>query len=214
MDGGVIVGYLVAYLTGKAKHLADRVVDELLERVYAKLASALRGDPSFRHLEDNPSDDQAQADVTQSLAAAVASNEQLTGELRQLIDELDRRGAQKLIVSAPVHGQVFQQVTAQNGSIVGSIGRDVNIYQDAEAKILTELSNAGRFVKLLTVLGIVSSLTGFGIILYSGFSWHPRLGDPNFGNFPPGIVLGFGLFFAGIVLMIITRMAVLLRRRR
>jgi hypothetical protein len=214
MDGGVIVGYLVAYLTGKAKQLADKAVDGLLERLYAKVASTLRGTPSIRNLEDDPSNDQAQADLSEALSTVTKSNEALSAELQQIVDELNRKGAQQLIVSAPVHGQVFQQVTAQQGSIVGSIGRDINIYQHPDSTYLEALSNAGWLVKLIMAAGIGSCLVGLGISVFSFLSWNPSFGDRNFGNFPPGTILGFALFFAGMMLMIIAKMSLLMRRKR
>jgi hypothetical protein len=214
VDVGVVVGYLVAFLSGKAKRLADRAVDDLLERLYGKVASKLRSDPAMRQLEDDPSNDQAQASVVESLSAMAASNEQLTSELRQLVTELDRRGAQQLIISAPVHGQVFQNVTAQHGSIVGSIGRDVHIYQDAHAREAAELRSAGCLTKSLLVVGILLAFSGLGIFLYGFFTWNPRPGDPNFGGVPPAFAVAFGVFFTGFVLIGVSRMILGLRRRR
>lgn len=214
MDVGVVVGYLVAFLAGKAKRLADRAVDDLLERLYGKVASKLRGDPSMRQLEDDPSDDRAQANLVKSLSSLTASNDQLAEDLRRLVVELDRRGAKQLIVSAPVHGQVFQNVTAEHGSIVGSIGRDVNIYQDAHASELAQLRSAGFLIKALVGLGVFFALSGFGVFFYALFTWNPRPGTPQFGQFPPGSVLGFGLIFAGIVLGAVAKMILVFRRRR
>lgn len=210
MDIGVVVAYLVSFLSGKAKSVANRVVDELLEKLYAKVAIKLRGDSSLRRLEDNPSDDQAQADVVKSLSAIAGSNEQLARELSQLLSELDRHGAQKLIVAAPVHGQVFQQVTADHGSIVGSIGRDVNItYQDSRSRELDELRKAGWFSKILIVLGPLMCLAGLGMSVYSFFTVELK---PGVG-FPPMTQLGFGIFFAGLVLIFLSRLSLMLRKK-
>lgn len=213
MDAGLVVGYLVAFLSGKAKKLADKAVDELLERLYGKVASKLRADPAMRELEDDASNDAAQAAVARSLNAVVASNDQLASELQQLVKDLDQRGAQQLIVGAPVHGHIFQNVTAQQGSIVGSIGRDVHIYQDSGSAEISALRNAGCATKTSMILGVLLALAGMGLGIFSVFTWNPQFGSSDFGQFPPGAMLGFGLFFAGFVLIAITKMIVTLRRR-
>lgn len=213
MDFGVAVGYLVAYLSGKAKRLADQAVNDLLERLYAKVALKLRHDPAMQRLEDDPSDDRAQADVVRSLSALAASGDQVVDDLRRLVAELDRREAQKLVVAAPVYGQVFQQVTASQGSIVGSIGRDVNIFQDLEAHALNQLREAALWVKALVALGTCLAFVGLGIFFVTMFTHNPQPGDPDFADMPLGVPLAFGTFFTGLVLAGIASMTVSLRRR-
>jgi len=214
MDAGVIVGYLVAFLSGKAKKFADRAVDGLLEQLYGKVAARLRGDSAMRRLEADPSDDQAQADVVQSLSALAGSNKELAGELRRVVAELDRRGAQKIIVSAPVHGSIFQNVTAREGSVVGNIGRDVNIYQGGQAQGIEALRNAGCLTKTVFVLGMILVFAGFAVFGFTLFTDMPRPGDRNFGSFPPGVMLGGGMFFIGIVLLAFSQVSAALRKRR
>lgn len=216
MDAGVVVGYLVSYLTGKAKDLADQAVDGLLERLYAKVAVRLRDDPAMGRLEQDPADDQAQADLLQSLSQLATANEDAAVELRGLLGELEQAGGQQLLVDAPVHGQVFQQVTASHGSVVGSIGRDVNIYQDPQAHAAQNLRNSPRWVKTFMVLGALLFLVvGPGILVLgvgSVFLGAQQGGPPEF----PVVraALGAGTILLGMALFIIGGFTGELRQRR
>lgn len=159
MDLGVVVGYLVSYLSGKAKEIGDRTIEELLERLYAKIATSLRRHPAVRRLEEDPSDDRAQAELLDVLSKKMASSDSLARELSDLVLQLRNRKAERLIIDAPVDGQVFQEVTASRGSIVGSIGRDVNIYQS--------LDNGGareRVVQSAIKGAVVVGILVFGIM--------------------------------------------------
>ena len=51
MDIGLIVGYLVSYLAGKAKQIGDSALDALLQQLYQKVAGALLQDSSLRKLK-------------------------------------------------------------------------------------------------------------------------------------------------------------------
>lgn len=194
----MVVGYVVSYLSGKGRKLADRAVDQLLERLYSEVAANLPGDPAVHRLEQDPGDDRAQAQLVDSLARATESNEVLAAVLEGLVERLGDHGAAELLIDAPVHGQVFQQVSASHGSVVGSIAGDVTIYHGSSAD--RRWQHAPTSVKVLAGIGMLLAVVGMGIFFVTLFTHDPDFGDPDFGRIPPGVPVAFGVFFTGFVL--------------
>ena len=205
MDIGLIVGYLVSYLAGKAKQIGDSALDALLQQLYQKVAGALLQDSSLRKLKAEPSNESAQAELSEKLAVLVSSNQQLARDLEAVVSELNERGAQQSLVSAPIHGQAFQQVSANQGSIVGNIGGNVNIINSPPFPSL-DIASRARLSRMFRAPGPVGKayMILCGLLVGGGFLTAATTlvfsdARPDVG-FPGTLKVGFFMFFLGVVL--------------
>jgi hypothetical protein len=105
------------------------------------------------------------------------------------------------------------EIEHQQGRI-DNIGRDLNIYADAEARQLEDLKQSGVGIKLMVILAVLLCLAGIATLAIGMFTTNNDLGSPDFGKMPSTVPLGAALFFGGFVLAAISSLIVGLRRRR
>jgi hypothetical protein len=191
MDGGIVVGYVTAWLFRGARQLADSAVESLLDRL-ARLVERRLGHRPIDALEQRPHDAETRNRVGASVAEQARRDPTFARELSQLVAELDRRGARQIInqVNAQVNLQAFD-----HGIVVG---RDYNVVDVPDP---SDLSGAPVWVKLFLALGAAVCVTGLFIFGYTMFTDTPDLSDPSsFGDVPRGIPLAAGVFFAGFLI--------------
>jgi hypothetical protein len=204
VDPGIIVGYLVAKLMGRAGRFADHQVDRLLDRLYGAVWHRLGGDKALQRLVSDPSNDVAQDWARSSIENWARSDYQFREELTRLQRQLQQR-APDLLVYAPGAETVvgINQGYMIHGPVTIHQGpRDPNDWSDATAT-----------VKVLATLGIMLCLAGMGLFGWVFFSDQPGPGEPGFAETPEGFALAGGVFFAGFVLAAIASVAHGMRRR-
>jgi hypothetical protein len=203
VDPGIIVGYLVAKLMGRAQTFADQQVEKLLDRLFNRVRQRVGDDRALDRLARDPRNEVAQEWARSSIEQAAGSDPTFAAELARLQQQLDQR-APDLLVYAPGAGTV---VGINSGYLIQG---PVTIHQGGDA---SDWSDASASVKVLAVLAIVLCLSGIGLFGYVVFSDQPGPGETGFGEMPEGLALAGGIFFAGFVLAAIASMAHGLRRR-
>ncbi len=191
IDGGLIVGYLTAALLRGGRRIADRTVDSLLDRLTDLVADRMGPGPVDR-LRKHPREETVQREVGLTIDGATSVDANFAHELAGLIAELDRHGGRQMI------NEVYAQMNVQAFDHGTAIGRDFNYFNAPDP---TDMSDAPGWVKLCIVLGAVVALTGMFIFGYTFFTFDPDFDDPNFGAFPPGMPIAFGVFFLGFVIL-------------
>ena len=204
IEGGLVVGYLTAALLGAGKRWADRRLDSLLDSLTGLVQEKL-GTRPVDNLRDTPTDPQAQRDLELVIDGAIARDQAFRAEVSRLVRELDQRNGRQLLnqVYANTNMQAFD-----NGMVVG---RDFNYFSAPDP---SDLSGAPGWVKAFLVIGALFAMGGLAIFFITLFTQIPDLGDPDFGQTPPGIPLAFGVFFVGFVLMGIASIGRSLSKRR
>ena len=99
----------------------------------------------------------------------------------------------------------------QSATHLDNIGRDKNTYHYTDDGSYTAITGSGRWI---TGLGTLISLVGFGLVLFtfgSAFLYGSlESGPPDFTFF----VIGFGLFFVGMVIASIGNAISIARSRK
>jgi len=204
IDGGLIVGYLTAALLRGGQRWADRTIDSLLDRLTDAVTRRLGKGPVER-LAQNPRDATVQREVSLTVEGAIAANKALERELARVVAELDKKGGRRIL------NQVYAQMNVQAFDRGIAVGRDFNYFNAPDPG---DLSRAPLWVKVCFVLGAATCVGGLFLTGYNMFAGFPRPGDPNFGGFPPGTALGFGIFFVGFIITGIGSLGRALSRRR
>ena len=204
----VVVGYLTVHLLRGARHVADRTIESLLDRL-AKLVEARLGPGPLDTLAGNPADAATQTQVRRNIEAAARTDPAFAQELDALRAELDQRGGREII------NQVYAQMNVQAFDHGMAAGRDL-IYAPTDFNVPdpSDLSGAPAWVKLFIGLGFLTCVTGLGIFFYTLFTDMPDLNDPDFGETPPGIPLAFGIFFVGFAIVAIGSIGRAMSKRR
>jgi hypothetical protein len=204
VDAGLVVGYLVAKLLGRAARFADAKVDKLLDSLYERVWRKVGGDKALDRLARDPQNDVAQEWAKSSIQQAATADPAFEQELARLQAEL-QRAAPDLLVYAPGAGT---GVGVNSGYLIqGPV--TIHNYGDDD----TDWSDAGTGVKILGVIAVLLCVAGLGLFGYTAFTHDPQFGDPNFGDPPPGIGVAAAVFFAGFVLAIVAGIANAFRRR-
>ena len=193
IDGGIVVGYLTAYLLRGARALADQAFESLLDRLAQVIERRLGARP-LDQLERNPGDQDTQQRVSQTIQGAMQHDPQFSAEVRALAEQLDRMGGRQIInqVYAQTNVQAFgERAIAATGPVT---------ITDVKVPDPTDWSDAPGWVKLFAIVGIILCVVGFLIFGYTLFTDNQSLNDPNFGKMPAGVPLAFGVFFVGFVI--------------
>jgi hypothetical protein len=204
IDGGLIVGYVTAALLRGGKHVADKAVDALLDRLTNVIVDRMGPGPVDR-LRRNPQDEQVQREVGLTIDGATSVDASFAKDLAALVAELDRRGGRQMI------NQVYAQMNVQAFDHGMAAGRDFNYFHAPDP---SDMSDAPGWVKLCVVVGMVLALAGFFIFGYTLFTDTPDLDDPDFGKTPAGIPIAAGVFFLGFIILGIGSMGRAMSKRR
>jgi hypothetical protein len=192
IDGGIVVGYLTAYLLKGGKRLADRTFEALLDRLVDRVQERL-GPRPVSTLERKPGDTANEALVQDEIDEAMRTDPSFAAELTRLIESLERRGGRQFV----------NQVYAQNN--VQVIGRGLAVGGDftyaPPPPDPSDISDAPLWVKAFLVLGTALCLAGLALFGYTLFTHDPEFGDPDFGDTPPGIGRAAVVFFIGFVVV-------------
>jgi hypothetical protein len=191
LDGGLVVGYLTAAALGAGKRWADRRLDSRLDQLTDRVARRIGRGPVDR-LSRDPRDENVRRELGLMIDGKINRDRAFERELSGLVDELDRRGGRQLV------NQVYAQYNLQAFDHGVVIGRDFNYFHAPDPN---DLSGAPGWVKFVIALGTAVAVAGMFIFGYTLFTDMPDIGDPDFGDVPPGIPLAFGVFFAGFVLL-------------
>lgn len=191
IDGGIVVGYLTAYLLKGGKRLADRTLESLLDRLVQRVDERL-GPRPLNTLNQKPGDARTEGLVQARIEDAMQADPSFATEMARLIEALDERGGQQFV------NQVYAETNVQAFGGGPAVGRDL-IY--APTPDPSDISDAPAWVKLFAVLGIALCLGGFALFGYTMFTHNPEFGDPNFGEFPPGIARAAVVFFIGFIFL-------------
>src|SRR5688572_10499642 len=119
LDLAVISGYVMVLLVRGAGHVADKVLDHLLDRL-ASLINERIDRPSLKALQNNPGEIEIER-VSRKLAAAAKANRAFASQLQAVIRDLERHGGRTFINQVTAE----QNVQAFDGSI--AVGRDYNV---------------------------------------------------------------------------------------
>jgi hypothetical protein len=191
IDGGLIVGYLTAALLRAGQRWGDRALDSLLNRLVQLVATRMGRGPLDR-LAQNPRDPTAQREVGLTIDGAIGVDRTFARQLADLVAKLDQAGGRQLV------NQVYAQMNVQAFDHGIAVGGDFNYFNAPDP---SDLSTAPAWVKFCIVLGAATAVAGIFIFGYTLFTDMPDLNDPDFGETPSGIPLGFGVFFAGFVIL-------------
>jgi hypothetical protein len=207
LDGGVVVAYLAASL---ARHVTDRTIGTALNRLTASVTSRLGS--SWRD-EIRSGDPNAGHRLAIQLNEARARDRRFDEELKALVQQLDRHDGRRFLTN--VYAPGGRVTMGMEGAIVA--GRDL-FFADVDPQ--ADLRRSPGWVKVMYVLGTLIGLCGFGIFGYVGFGEYDsgRVSLENPGSlengFPPGLLAGAAVFFAGLVLTGIAKVAAGVTRRR
>jgi hypothetical protein len=199
IDGGLVVGYLTAALLRAGKRWGDRTLDQLLDRLTSLVAQRMGRSPLDR-LAGNPRSAEVQREVGLRLDGAISVDRGFARELAELISALDQHGGRELV------NNVYAQMNVQAFDHGFAVGGDFN-YLSPDP---TDISDAPGWVKACVVLGSVLAIAGLFIFGYTVFT----APDTNSTKTPPGIALGFGVFFAGFVVFGIASLGRSMSKRR
>lgn len=121
IDGGVVVGFLIAYLTRKATVIGDRVeedIDGKLEELYNAVKRRFSGSAALNELELRPKEretEPAQTELARAITIGAENDPAFGQELHRLLQDLDLQELAKPTQSATaVRDQV---ITADRGSV-------------------------------------------------------------------------------------------------
>jgi hypothetical protein len=204
IDGGLVVGYLTAAVIGAGKRWGDKKLDQLLDRLTGLVAGRMGRQP-LDQLRSDPQNPTVQRDLGLTLDGATRVDPTFAQQLAEVVAALDQRGGREMVntVYANMNVQAFDHGIA--------VGGNFNYFHAPDP---SDISDAPAWVKLCIVLGSVLALGGMFIFGYTLFTDMPDLGDPDFGETPPGIPLAFGVFFAGFVVLGIASLGRALSKRR
>ncbi|MGH3449926.1 MAG: hypothetical protein ACRDQW_04205 [Haloechinothrix sp.] len=200
IDGGVIAGYLAVAAARSAGRFVDRKIDGVLDRLSERVATRLGVRP-VTDIARDPRNMQVQHQVGRAIEATAATDAKFAREIARLQADLDRQHGRALIndVRAGVNIQAIG-----GGDAVGGNLYKTYIHGSHEH----DYSGAPMWVKVLIWIGVLISLVGFGIlaVTFVGIFGEAAGGGapdpPSFDN----VGLGFGVFFAGLVLQAIGAM--------
>jgi hypothetical protein len=206
IDGGVLAGYLAVAATRAAGRVFDKAVDGLFDRLSQRVAQRL-GWQAVASINAQPGNVAQHKQVGQGIEAVARLDSQFAAELAELQRKLDQRVGRQVINNVVAHTNIQ---AFGGGSAYGGHHYELNVPDP------TDYSKAPAWVKLLTVVGIVIALVGFGmaflgILGFIGSVPNASPTDlPDFGNVLPG----FGLFFVGLVVLIIANVGKAMSKRR
>jgi len=206
IDGGVLAGYLAVAATRAAGRVFDQTVDRLFDRLAQGVARRL-GWQAVDSINANPGDAGLQQRVGRGIDAVARADSQFAAELARLQDRLDREVGRQLINI--VHAQASVQAFG-GGNAYGGHHYQLNVPDPAD------LSKSPAWVKALIVVGLVVTLVGFGMVLVGIIGFIAAVPGSSPSDHPDfGVALpGFGVFFAGMVLLMIANLGRALSRRR
>ena len=203
IDGGIVVGYLTAYLLKGGKRLADSTFDALLDRLVQRVEQRL-GPRPINTLNQSPGDARTEGLVQARIEDAMQADPSFAADLANLIEQLDQRGGQQFV------NQVYAETSVQSFGSGPAVGRDL-IY--APTPDPSDISDAPAWVKLLAVVGTAACLAAFGLFGYTLFTDNPDFDDPSFGEVPAGIARAAVIFFVGFILLAIASFGRALSKR-
>lgn len=96
IDGGVVTGYVLAFLGGAAKRFLDSRIDGGLSSLYDRLVRRL-GERVVRDVANRPGDPRARGRFAQEVEYAASQDPRFAHELAAIVDQLDRAGGRVLI---------------------------------------------------------------------------------------------------------------------
>jgi|SRR5215469_4566320 len=217
------VAAVTAFATAVGSQLGGDVVAGFKNLLHRKFAGDRRGESALAAVEANPNDAGARQVLVHALEDFAATDPDFRRELGAALNHMEYHVEQSHNSNWSVGGDNFGTINApvqdnrvyQSGRYVA--GRDVWVDQSSVNVDLDQMSavrNATGFPRFVMVVGILVALAGFAVIL-TGFYWFVTAGvsgglDSTTSAMPPvlgpivqRIATGFGLFFAGAVLLTI-----------
>ena len=193
IDGGIVVGYLTAYLLKGGKRLADTAFESLLESLAERVKERL-GPAPLTALNQHPKDPGTEGLVKASIDNAMAADPSFAAQLTGLIQSLNERGGQQFV------NEVYAQTSVQHFGTGPAVGRD--FYYAPPPPDPSDMSGAPGWVKFFAVLGAVLCLAAFALFGYTLFNESQHdLNDPPSSGFPPGIAQAAVIFFIGFLFL-------------
>jgi hypothetical protein len=119
---------------------------------------------------------------------------QFAAQVARLQQELDRRGAQNLLIHAPGAETVI-------GVNSGVVVRDGHVHIDQRPPDPADLSADPPWIKAAVGLGMILAVAGLGLFGHTLFTWNPQPGSPDFTDPPDGFGSAAAVFFVGFVLV-------------
>jgi hypothetical protein len=208
IEGGVVVAYLVALLGGAAKRFMEGRAEAAMNGLYNAVARKFGGIVS--DLRADPKDEHAQQRLARAVENTATVDPHFAEQLTALVDRLDRAGGRQFLNQVQAHTNV------QNFGSGIAVGRDYvsNTWRGAERH--ENLSGAPAWVKVLTALGSLAALGGFGLIVVNAAivlsTQQDEFGRPQFpglDDIAPGAIL----FGVGFVLLTVGSLGRSLSRR-
>ena len=205
IEGGVVVAYLVALLGGAAKRFMEGRAEAAMNGLYNAVSRKFGG--IVNDLRQDPRDQDAQRRLARAVENTATVDPRFAEQLSALVDRLDRAGGRQFLNQVQAHTNV------QNFGSGIAVGRDYvsNTWRGAERH--ENLSGAPLWVKVVTVLGSLSAIAGFGLIFLRVAITITTAQDeaqfPSLDDFTPGGIL----FAVGFVLLLIGSLGRSLSRR-
>jgi hypothetical protein len=220
---GLAMAAVTAFATAVASQLGGDVVAGFKNLLHRRFAGDRRAESALAAVEANPSDAGARQALVHALEYYAATYPDFMRELDVAVNYVQYYVDQSHSSNWTVRGDIYGTINApvddnrvyQSGQYVA--GRDVWVDQSSVNVDLDQMSalrNATGFPRFVMVVGILVALAGFAVVL-TGFYWFATTGvsgglDSSDGSFPPvltsivqRIAIGFGVFFAGAVLLTI-----------
>jgi hypothetical protein len=200
LDGGVIVGYLVAALV---KGVAEQSVGSLLRRLTARVRRRM-GDGPLDDLRRGSGDPVVREHVAQQIQRVAARDPIFARDLADVQWSLDQSGARYLL--GDVHAYRSQMAVGNNPIAIGSIRTGYRHPGDVR--------HAPPWAKGLIAVGMLLCIVGVGMFGHTMLTYQPDLSDPDFGRMPDGFGRAAAVFFGGFVLAAVGSLVAALTRDR
>lgn len=209
IDGGLIAGYLAVAVARGADRFVSNKIDSFLNALATRVASKMGHRPAA-DLRADPTDVQVQDRIAHAIEKRSRNDARFARDLAALQERLDREGGRQLVqqmwngsFTNVRHSNIIQAPVAGDVA-VGNINKTW-----IDAPHMADYSRAPGWVKLFTWVGALICLVGFGIIGASIFGFISGAAEQfdsggvpeptGFGAKFKYIAIGFGVFFAGLI---------------
>jgi hypothetical protein len=192
----VVVAYLVALLGGAAKRFMEGRAEAAMNGLYNVVARKFGG--IVGDLRDDPRDQHAQQRLARAVENTATVDPHFAQQLTALVDRLDRAGGRQFLNQVQAHTNV--QNFGGDQAVYGGV---INKSWTRTSERVENYSGAPTWVKVVTVLGVLSFVGGFlllvvraALVMSSGEDEFGRPLFPGMADLAPGGVL----ILAGLVL--------------
>jgi hypothetical protein len=214
IEGAVVAGYLGLVAARAAGRFVDRKLDGGLDALVGRVRAKLGRGPESDLIRD-PADPRVREHVAMAVQRAARGDQRFAADLASILNRLDRLGGR-----TEIHN-VQARLYMEHRGTGDMAGRDIHKYE-TYFEDPSDFSRSPLWVRALVWLGSLTCLAGFALVLVRMFGFFADIqrsaGVTDSG--PPTLPdlaefgLGFGVFFAGLLVLSIAGIVKSTTRRR